>query len=160
MPDILHAQKHQYTLNALQRQARELLDIPAGDIGNILMEDGDDLLTELSEFLVHDGSVETVLTYKLSAHKHVYVLDALAQIPPDIVDSFAVTIRMPAPVEYTVTTFPPPAFGWAFATTVPTKALTVTGLAPTLIKTYDDLVTEASDYLVQEVSGDNILIDI
>ena len=159
MPDVLYAKKHTHTLHASQKLPRETLDIPLGDTGNILMEDGDDLLSEDSEYLVHDGSVETMLAYKLSAKKHTYILHALLQTPDEAFDSFAVTIRPPASVGYTVTTFAPPAFGWAFAMTVPVKALTLATFAPTIIKTTDQLVTEASDNLVQE-DGDDLLVDI
>ena len=96
MPEALHAQPHQHTLDALQRQERETLDIPQGETGSILMEDGDVLLTEASALLHHDGSPLTVLSYKLSAQKHVYVLDALVEktelSPLDIRELDAVTV--------------------------------------------------------------------
>ena len=155
----LNAISHKHTMDAMQRFRIEVLDMPVGDEGdNILMEDGDDLLAENGDFLVSDGSVETNLTYKLGVQPHNYVLDALSQHPAAVPESFAQAF-VPGKVALSVATYDV-SFGWAYATTVPVKALTVTGYAPTIVKTYDDLLTENDEFFVQEVSGDRILIDV
>lgn len=172
MPDLT-APKHIYTLDAIARQRRETLDMPTGDIGYILInggaDDGDNLLTEDAELLTHDGSVLTVLTYKLSAHRHRYILDALKQTKIEPHDTGSVTVRQVPPATATVTPADPAfvdhgagypwGFEWAYWTSVPLKTFTATGYAPTTVVTFDDLLCENSDFLVQE-TGDNILVDI
>ena len=159
MPDLVaHAKR--YIFDALQRFPIEILDQPVGDEGdNILIDggvdDGDDLLTEASDFLVSDGTSVLKLTYHLKAEPHVYVLTALEKSPPIIYDSYAVGIFIPvAGAEYTTY---PVEFGWAYSTTIPVKVFTYTGYVPTVTQTWDFLITENGEYLVQEVSGDNLL---
>ncbi len=137
----LRAPHHSYRLNALRRQGKEILDIPLGDEGdNILLEDGDDLLAENADYLVSDGSAVTALSYKLSARPRTYLLTALRQTQVQAGDSFAQAFR-PGVTPLSVTTFDV-SLGWAYATTVPVNVLTITGYAPTVVKTEDQLVQE------------------
>lgn len=157
----LHAHPKTYVLDALQRQRRELLDIPAGEIGNILLEggtyDGDIMLAENGDTLQHDGSLATVLVYILHAHRHTYILDALARTQEEVVNTFAQSVRAGLG-EVTVTGYDV-AFEWQYATTVPAGAIQVTGLAPTATATVDSLGVEAGGTLLLE-TGDKILLDI
>ena len=172
----LIAQKHAYTLNALVRQRRETLEIAVGDTGNILINGGVDdgfiLLTENGDTFQHDGDVRLVLAYKLGAQKHRYIMDALARQKRQPFDSLAVTVRV-GPATATATPLDPAftdygvgypwGFQWAYAATVPVKAFSSTGYAPTVTATYDDLLinggVDDGDYLLQEI-GDRILVDI